>query len=124
MEDIIKQNSTIAELIVERLAWKRPRRVWTGKKVKSLLIIGVQSKKVINVLFNQGLFLGGDHYLVIRHETKFLVTQCFKCQGFNYITKSYKKETRYGRCVGQYNTSDCTGNLPKKCINCKVDYKA
>jgi hypothetical protein len=41
MEDIIKQNSTIAGLIVERLAWKRLGRVWTGEKVKLSLIIGV-----------------------------------------------------------------------------------
>jgi len=52
MEDITKQNSTIAGLIVERLAWKRPGRVWTEEKVKLLLIIGVQSEEVANALFN------------------------------------------------------------------------
>jgi len=41
IEDITKQNSTIAGLIVERLAWKRLGRVRTGEKVKSSLIIGV-----------------------------------------------------------------------------------
>jgi hypothetical protein len=41
MEDITKQNSTIAGLTVERLAWKRPGRVRMGEKVKSSLIIGV-----------------------------------------------------------------------------------
>jgi hypothetical protein len=41
MEDITKQNCTIAGLTVERLAWKRPGKVRKGEKVKSSLIIGV-----------------------------------------------------------------------------------
>ena len=45
-----------------------------GQKVKSLLIIGIQLEKLANALFNRGLFLGGDYYLVIRHEITFLVT--------------------------------------------------
>ena len=73
MEDITKQNSTIAGLIVERLAWKRPGRVRTGEKVKLSLIIGVQLEEVVNMLFDQGLFLGGDYYLVARYKTTFLV---------------------------------------------------
>jgi len=64
-----------------------------------LLIMGIQSKKVANALFNWGLFLRGDYYLVARYKTTFLVTQCFKCQGFNYIAKNCKREARYGRCA-------------------------
>ena len=123
IEDIIKQNSTIAGLIVERLAWKRLGRVQTGEKVKSSLIIGVQLKEILNALFNQGLFLGGDYYLVIRYKITFLVTQCFNYQGFNYIAKSYRRKARYRCCARQYNTSDYIGDLPKKCINYKADYK-
>ena len=99
IEDIIKQNSTIAGLIVERLAQKRLERVKMGEKVKSSLIIDVQLKEIVNAPFNQGLFLEGDYYLVIRYKTTFLVTQCFKYQGFNYIAKSYKREIRYRRCA-------------------------
>ena len=69
----MKQNGTVVGLTVERLAWKRPRRVRTGEKVKSSLIMGVQLEEVANTLFNRGLFLGGDYYLVARHETVFLV---------------------------------------------------
>jgi hypothetical protein len=122
IEDIIKQNCTLVG--VERLAWKRLGRVRKEEKVKSSLIIGVQLEEVANMLFNRGLFLGGDHYLVTRHETTFLVTQCFKCQGFNHIAKSCRRDARCGRCAGQYNTSDCVGDLPKKCINCKADHEA
>ena len=50
--------------------------------------------------------------------------QCFKCQGFNHIAKSCKKEARCGCCTGQHNTSECTGDPPKKCINCKADHEA
>jgi len=50
-----------------------------GEKVKLLLIIGILLEKVANMLFNWGLFLGGDYYLVIRYKIIFLVTQCFKC---------------------------------------------
>ena len=95
IEDIIKQNYTIVGLIVKRLVQKRLGRVQTGEKVKLLLIIGIQLKKIVNTLFNQGLFLEGDYYLVIRYKTTFLVTQYFKYQSFNYIAKSYKRETRY-----------------------------
>ena len=95
IEDIIKQNYTIAGLIVKRLVQKRLGRVQTGEKVKLLLIIGIQLKKIVNTLFNQGLFLEGDYYLVIRYKTTFLVMQYFKYQGFNYIAKSYRREARY-----------------------------
>ena len=95
IEDIIKQNYTIAGLIVKRLVQKRLKRVQIGEKVKLLLIIGVQLEKIVNMLFNQGLFLGGDYCLVIRYKTTFLVTQYFKYQGFNYITKSYRREAIY-----------------------------
>ena len=37
----MKQNYTIEGLIVERLVWKRLGRVWTGEKVKLLLIMGI-----------------------------------------------------------------------------------
>jgi len=37
----MKQNSTIAGLTVERLAWKRPGRVRIEGKVKLSLIMGV-----------------------------------------------------------------------------------
>ena len=124
IEDIIKQNYIIEGLIVERLVQKRLGRVRIGEKVKLLLIIGVQTEEVANTLFNRGLFLGGDHYLVARHKITFLVTQCFKCQGFSYIAKNCRREARYGRCAKQHNTSDCTGDLSKKCFNCKVGYKA
>ena len=77
-----------------------------------------------NALFNQGLFLGGNLYLVIRHETTFLVTQYFKCQGFNHIAKSCRREARYRHYTKQHNTSKYTGDPPKKYINCKADYKA
>jgi len=86
--------------------------------------MGVQLEEMANSLFNWGLFLRGDHYLVTRHEMTFLVTQCFKCQGFNHIAKSCRREAKYGHCAGQYNTSECTEDLFKKCINCKADYKA
>ena len=119
MEDIIKQNYTI-----ERLAQKRLRRIWIGEKVKLSLIIGIQSEKITNVLFNQGLFLKGDHYLVTKYKTTFLITQCLKYQGFNYITKSYKREAKCGRCTGQYNTSNCIEDPLKKCINYKAGHKA
>ena len=89
-----------------------------------LLIIGVQLEEMANMLFNQGLFLKSNHYLVIRYKTIFLVTQYFKCQGFNYIAKSCRKEDRYKHYTRQYNTSNCTGDPPKKYINCKADYKA
>jgi len=35
-------------------------------------------EEVVNALFNWGLFLRGDHYLVVRYKMTFLVTQCFK----------------------------------------------
>ena len=95
IEDIIKQNYTIAGLVVKRLVQKRLERVQTGEKVKLLLIIGIQLKKIVNTLFKEGLFLGGDYCLVIRYKTTFLVTQYFKYQGFNYIAKSYRREARY-----------------------------
>ena len=85
--------------------------------------MGVQMEEVVNALFNRGLFLRGDYYLITRYKTTFLVTQCFKCQGFSYIAKNYRREARYGRCTKQYNTSNCTGDPPKKCFNCKVGYK-
>ena len=50
IENIIKQNYIIAGLTIKRLAWKRL------KKVKLLLIIGVQSKEMANALFNWGIF--------------------------------------------------------------------
>ena len=95
IEDIIKQNYIIAGFIVKMLVQKRLGRVQMEEKVKLLLIIGVQLEKIVNTLFNQGLFLGGDYYLIIRYKTTFLVTQYFKYQGFNYIAKSYRREARY-----------------------------
>ena len=95
IENIIKQNYTIAGLIVKRLVQKRLERVQMGEKVKLLLIIGVQLEKIVNTLFNQGLFLEGNYCLVIRYKTTFLVMQYFKYQGFNYIAKSYRREARY-----------------------------
>ena len=121
IKDIIKQNYTIVG--VKRLVQKRLERVQIGEKVKLLLIIGVQLKKVVNRLFNQGLFLGGDYYLVIRYKMTFLVTQYFKYQGFNYIAKSCRREARYRYYTRWYNTSDYIGGLPKKYINYKVGYK-
>ena len=97
INNIIKQNYTIAGLTVERLAQKRLRKVQAEKKVKLLLIMGVQLEKIANILFNQGLFPEGDLYLVIKYKTIFLVIQCFKCQGFNYIAKSCRREARYRR---------------------------
>jgi len=44
-----------------------------GERVKLLFIIGVKLKKVVNALFNWGLFLG-DYYLVIKYKITFLVT--------------------------------------------------
>jgi len=52
-----------------------------------------------NMLFNQGLFLGGDYYLITKYKMTYLVIQCFKCQDFNYIAKKGKKEARYGYCI-------------------------
>ena len=94
-----------------------------GEKIKLSLIIGVQLKEVVNTLFNQGLFLKGDYYLVIKYKTIFLVIQYFKCQGFNYIAKSYRREARYRYYARYYNTSKCIGDLTNKYINYKVDYK-
>ena len=85
--------------------------------------MSVQLEEMANVLFNQGLFLRKDHYLVTKHKMTFLVTQCFKCQGFNHITKSCKREAKCRHCIGQHNTSKCTKDLPKKYINCKADHK-
>ena len=123
IKDIIKQNFTIMGLTVERLVWKRLRRVQIGEKVKLLLIIGIQLEEVVNMLFNWGLFLGEEYYLVIKYKTIFLIIQYSKCQGFNYIAKSYRRENRCGHCTRQYNISNCIKDLPKKCINCKADYK-
>ena len=77
-----------------------------------------------NALFNQGLFLKGDYYLVIKHETIFSFIQYFKCQGFNHIAKSYRREAKCKHCTKQYNTSKCTKDPPKKYINCKADHEA
>ena len=86
--------------------------------------MGVQSEEMANTLFNWGLFLKSDYYLVIRHETTFLVIQYFKCQGFNHIAKSYRREARCKHYTRQYNTSEYTGDPLKKYINYKADHKA
>jgi len=52
---------------------EKAKKVQTREKIKSSLIIGVQSEKITNALFNQGLFLKRDHYLVTKHKTTFLI---------------------------------------------------
>ena len=41
-----------------------------------------------------------------------------------HIAKSCRREARCGRCARQHNTSECTGDPPKKCTNCKADHEA
>ena len=41
IEDIIKQNYIIERLIMERLTWKRLKKIRTGEKVKLLFIMGI-----------------------------------------------------------------------------------
>ena len=52
---------------------KKARKSLNGEKVKLLLIIGIQSEEVVNILFNQGLFLRGEYYLVVKYEIIFLI---------------------------------------------------
>ena len=56
------------------------------------------------------------------------VTQCYKCQGFNYIAKDCKKEQKCVRCAGAHKSTECPdkdkASLKIKCSNCNGDHVA
>ena len=124
IREIQEENSQVASLQVDRLAWKRPGRVRKGQKKCSSLIMGIATEASANALFDTGLFLRSHHYAVTRHETMFLATQCFQCQGFNHIAANCRKDAKCGHCAGPHNSKNCTEDKLEKCVNCKGRHAA
>ena len=51
------------------------------------------------------------------------VMRCFKCWGFNHISKYCTNEIRCNRCTGQHEGKNCSANQVK-CVNCVDRNKA
>ena len=57
-----------------------------------------------------------------------IVTQCYKCQGFNHVAKDCKSEQKCVRCAGAHKSTECPDknkkSLKLKCSNCNGDHVA
>lgn len=89
------------------------------KKKKSVygevdIIIEIDNKTYDKMMTTRRLNLGWKRCNVVEHIH---VTRCFKCSGFNHVSKHCKNDTACGKCSAAHKTSECKANI-EKCANC------
>ena len=52
-------------------------------------------------------------------EERFHLQQCYKCQGFNHVSKDCTSEVSVcKRCGGDHDVKQCEATSTKLCVNC------
>jgi hypothetical protein len=63
---------------------------------------------------------GYDLKLIKRYDVSYRITQCFKCQKYEYINSVCSNTEKCGHCGGSHNTGTYAGPAPRKrCAACQ-----
>lgn len=112
-------------LKITKLAWSA--RAIKKKKFYSILHIETGTAAMANRLITKGLI---EDYEIKRCK-QFIrgctITQCFRCQKYEHVEKSYRNSIACGHCAGSHQSRKCSKSTKQhqQCAVCgNVGYKA
>ncbi len=84
----------------------------------------VNNSETATKLLNEGLKMNFLKYKVVENRSHVNVTQCFNCQQFGHVSKSYKNQVKCVKCGENHNVKKCTKTSSDQsfCSNCNGDH--
>jgi hypothetical protein len=123
IEHIVRQNASMhSNLKIARVIWLKRAKIISSKKYFSL-IMKIYSVATINCLIKERLLNEYSHCTCKYFDKNCRLKQCFNCQCYDHIEKSYKYERRCAACASSHNDSTCTTSIERrKCVNCDENH--
>ena len=120
---LIKNNVRLHEnLKILRIVWLK--KVAESKKTHSSLIVKITTEAMTNQLMNVSM-LNAYHKCICKlFKKNCCITQCFRCQEFDYMIRFCRKNQRCIKCTDKYHIKRCMISLNKRrCTNCNENHK-
>jgi hypothetical protein len=109
-------------LKITRVIWSKRAKIISSKKYFSL-IMKIYSAATINRLIKKNLLNEYSHHICKYFDKNCRSKQCFNCQRYKHIEKSYKYEQRCAICAKLHNDNTCTTSIEKwKYVNCDENH--
>ncbi len=123
IKHIVRQNTLMhSNLKITRVIWLKQTKIISSKKYFSL-IMKIYSVVTINRLIKENLLNKYSHRTYEYFDKDCKLKQCFNCQRYEHIEKSYKYERRCAICAKSHNDNICTTLIEKrKCVNCDENH--
>ncbi len=120
---LIKNNAKLHEnLKILRIVWLK--KVTKSKKTHSSLIMKIAIDVMINQLMNVSMLNAYCECACKLFKKNDHITQCFRCQEFDYMIRFCKKNQRYVKCANKHHIKKCMMFLNKRCcVNCNENHE-
>ncbi len=120
---LIKNNTRLYEnLKILRIVWLK--KVAKSKKTHSLLIMKIAIEAIINQLMNVNMLNTYHEYACELFKKNCCITQCFRCQEFDYMIRFCRKNQCCVKCANKHYIKKCMMFLNKRCcINCNENHE-
>jgi len=120
---LIKNNVRLHEnLKILKIVWLK--KVAESEKIHLLLIMKIAIKVMINQLMNVSMLNIYHECACKLFKKNCCITQCFRCQEFNYMIRFCRKNQRCIKCADKHYIKRCVTSLNRKCCtNCNKNHK-
>lgn len=123
LKELRKENELYIQGInIQRATWlKKHKQI--GKTSGSIILWIAQAEQADKAIA-KGLIWKYERKATEIFKSGFRIVQCFNCQKYGHIAKTYPASPKCGNCAGEHNTRICTGKNEGRCGNCARKHKA
>ncbi len=120
---LVKNNARLREgLEMLRIAWLK--KIAESEKAHSSLIMKIATETMTNRLLDVDMLNSYQECSCELFEKNCCITQCYRCFGFDHMTRFCKNEERCFKCAGKHHIEKCV--VPtnrRRCANCNGSHE-
>ncbi len=120
---IIRQNASMhSNLKIARVIWSKRAKINYDKEYSSF-IMKIYNATTTNRLIQKELFDEYSHRTCEYFDRDCKLKQCFNCQRYEHINRSYKYSRRCAVCANFHSESICNISIERrKCVSCERNH--